>query len=231
MRRIDKGPPPQALLDHRRTDGATYDGLRKGPLQERLCQVQHRLCCFCQSRIEPDGRHMRIAHFLPQSDPDDGAERSLDWANMWGACSGGEFHGREENRGAREKTHDDRFHCDKLQGERKIHEHLDPARYVAGTIRYHHDGTVDAKDPEVNAALNEVLGLNVAKLCNNRAAALERVRDHVRKHDLTTSQVERLMASLADPHEASWPPYLDLLLWYLRKKASRVRGISASSQS
>lgn len=235
MRRIEKGPPPPALVAYCRTEGATFKDLRKAPLQERLCQVQHYLCCFCQSRIEPNGHKMRIAHFVPQSDKGDGAARSLDWDNHWGACCGGEeptHLGRPTaERAEREEPHGKRFHCDKRQAERLIDARLDPGRFVAGDLRYHNDGTIDAADPELMKSIDDVLGLNIPKLKNYRVQAKEHFKQHVRERRLSPSQIERLIETLEASNQTRWPEYLDYVLWFLRRLAHKERGIRESLQS
>lgn len=206
MRRIDKGAEPAALAAHRGTPGASYEGLFKKPIQESLCRVQHHLCCFCQSRIEANGKRMRIAHFAPQAGASDMA---LVWSNMWGACCGGEA---EPGEGPAAE----RYHCDKLQGDSAIHPRLNPAFYEHGTLRYRNDGTIYADAPEVDCAVNQVLGLNRRKLQQNRWHAKEAMKRRLERW--STTELLKVRSQLEDPTLPRWNEYLDYLLWYLDRK-------------
>jgi uncharacterized protein (TIGR02646 family) len=102
VRFIEKQPPPETLagtcrapttnLSTTLTARAAFNQLDKKAVRAQLAAEQGHLCAFCMRAIEPTARlgravTMKIAHRTPI---DADSLLALTWANMLGACDGGE---------------------------------------------------------------------------------------------------------------------------------------------
>ncbi len=67
--------------------GSFEAGVAKRELTEVLVARQHGLCAYCEIALIPNDTG--IEHFVAQSDPMDGATRSLDYRNLMAVCRGG----------------------------------------------------------------------------------------------------------------------------------------------
>ena len=211
MRRIEKRPEPSSL-ERERTDGNCYGDLRKETrqaIQKQLCDEQKYLCSFCESRIEPDGKSMKIAHFVPRSVDQ---SLSLIWHNLYGACYGNEpapNQAASETSGtSRDVTEDVALHCDAKQGSKCLDTRLRPDSIVAGLIQFQQDGTVYCRDLKLDKDINAKLNLNHPRLKKNRLRALKRL---IADETLTGISADELVQqALAD--DGRLRPYLSYLL-------------------
>ena len=110
MRAIQKGTEPTSLARHRSSSSgdyvADYDNYQhKDELRQSLVTEQGKICCYCMQRIEPTENGMKIEHWHSQRHYP--TER-LDYANLLGACLGGE--GQPPNQ----------QHCDTRKGESEL---------------------------------------------------------------------------------------------------------------
>src|SRR4051812_37117651 len=106
MRAIRKGNEPACLTQHRATRDSNYANFRDNQiLRIALVAEQRGLCCYCMSRIVADGQKMRIEHWQSQTGF---PAQQLVYANMLGACKGGEGGSV------------DQYHCDKRKGDRTL---------------------------------------------------------------------------------------------------------------
>lgn len=118
MRYIPKGQEPDIIKDfktiqHSAGLPATYKIFRDKPLlNEILRNEQHKICCYCQRRIDHyqgnknAGAHNE--HLYPQSkDPGDGSV-DLDYNNIFACCIA--------SKGQKEKSQ----HCGEAKGEKVI---------------------------------------------------------------------------------------------------------------
>ncbi len=210
MRLVQRGAEPGELRTTRalsRDQGGTYANLPKPPVIAALLRDQGGLCGFCMRRVgayERDARGAvlldaqgqprwrkaangttwpwKIAHWSPQSHDEHDEARALDWANMIGACRGG-----DDGDGPRT--------CDTLQGNHALT--VDPYRRTtlvsvrgqsARRAATPKEGEVEstgyelyADDPNVHDDLRLRLGLNRGYLPDNRAQVLQAFRAHLQK--------------------------------------------------
>ena len=176
MRRVCKQAEP-VLLAAERQDGNSFANLRKPfkqAMQKALCAEQGYLCCFCESRIEPTGESMKIAHFVPQTV--DGAQ-ALVWDNLYGACYGNEPLPKKQadsEASAQPGSRLDKgLHCDAKQGQQVLDDRLRPDRIADGLIQYMQDGSVDSPDLQLRYDLIVKLNLNHRRLKTNRVLVLD----------------------------------------------------------
>lgn len=167
---IVKGHEPAALTEAKRiirnTPDATYcyESLRGEPKRkvlEALLIEQGHLCAYCTCRIGTDGHPATIEHLIPQHPADSAANGglSLSYRNMIAVCDGR-----------------DGMTCDKQRGN--VSMTVDPTkRHTLGTIYYHRDGRIDAKDKSVQHDIQITLGLNNVhtNLCANRFETMKAI--------------------------------------------------------
>jgi uncharacterized protein (TIGR02646 family) len=145
-------------------------------VQSALARDQAYLCAYCGSRIRPPSgdrkTDMRIEHWDPQHAA---PEKRYAWENLLGAC---------EPKGTDE-------HCDVRRGK------LPPARQTLSVkpdrdharlsmlFRFESgafEGTrIASDDPAAHADVDVTLNLNALTLRVNRAAAVESVRERIRR--------------------------------------------------
>jgi uncharacterized protein (TIGR02646 family) len=211
MRRIVKGREPASLARYRSSTPQAswrWDDYRdKQEARIALCREQCSLCCFCQQRIRPDERAMKIAHFVPRTDLAEGHSLQLQWSNLFGACVGGEGRPPADQ------------HCDTRQRNQTLHPRLHPASFVPGTLTYNSRGEVSADDADVHRDIEVKLNLNLEKLKRNRRAALDELMDrHARGH-WSAADLERWIKAFST--ELELPEFCDFLLWWLRRQLHR----------
>ena len=180
MRRILKQKEPDEI-EPDRIEGRSFGMVRsetKRAMQRQLCIEQGYLCCFCESQIEPIGRDMRIAHFVPQ-DKDHSLE--LTWSNLYGCC-----HGNAEKRviPSDERTAPKKpgselraLHCDAKQSNECLDARLRPDSIVEGLILFRSDGSVYCAEAALTKELEAKLNLNHPRLKKNRVASLDALID------------------------------------------------------
>ena len=117
------------------------------------------------SRIRPDRESMKIEHWQSQARYPD---RQLDYANLLGACLGGE--GQPAIR----------QHCDTRKGDKDLKWNpANPDHRIQNRVRYEPDGSVRANDRDFDEQIDDVLNLNLPVLKNKRKAVLDSVLDWV----------------------------------------------------
>ena len=98
MKPIQRLSAPTAGLDAYRLEESdearNWDGFKSHEagasykeLVETLVAIQHGLCGYCEIDIKE--RDRQVEHVVPQSDPHEGAKRTLDQTNMIACCKGG----------------------------------------------------------------------------------------------------------------------------------------------
>lgn len=214
MRTIVKGREPASLAHHRTKTYSDYDNYtEKDELREALDREQRGLCCYCMSRIRPDRESMKIEHWQSQARYPD---RQLDYANLLGACLGGE--GRPANR----------QHCDTRKGnDDLLWNPADPTHRIETRLRYEADGSIRSDDPTFDAQLCQVLNLNLARLKNNREAVLNAVLDWWRHEKakvqdrVPRSRLERERSRRA-PQTGELQPYCQVAVWWLDQRLKKM---------
>jgi uncharacterized protein (TIGR02646 family) len=216
MRNIAKGMEPRCLEEHRCTPYAYYDDNfkfeDKQRVRESLVAEQRGLCCYCMRRIVAKFDAMKVEHWQSQKHF---PKRQLDYANMLGACLGG-----EGNPPALQ-------HCDTRKGDQGLS--LSPAHIghdVERLLHYDKDGTIRSTDPAFDQEINEVLNLNLPLFKNNRKAILQRLILEAPKHgDWNNIRLEKKLAEWngeADNNELK--EYCQVIVYWLRKRLRKKLG-------
>lgn len=196
MRHITKGREPESLTRYRTTAGACYDDYaEKDDVRRALLREQGHICCYCMQRISVD--KMRIEHWEPQHGEEGASERDLTYANLLGACPGGE-RSTEERREQRDRPKAFLYkpagrsteepvhayhHCDVHKGNTPLTVHpADPVKNCELFIRYLPDGEITAEDA-IRRDLHETLNLNLGWLKRNRKKVLDATMEYLKvKH-------------------------------------------------
>lgn len=214
MRTILRGNEPASLITHRCRPQADYDNFAdKDTLREHLVREQRGLCCYCLSRIRPDGEAMKIEHWHSQ---DKFPGEQLDYANLLGACLGGEGQIGELQ------------HCDTKKGNRPLSWNpANPEHQVEKRMRYEASGQVVSSDSAFHRELEGVLNLNTAFLKNNRKStldgflqALEKLKKRGRLEPIT---LERWLRDWnGESHTDQLRPFCQVVVYWLRKRLARA---------
>ncbi|MGC4119950.1 MAG: TIGR02646 family protein [Myxococcales bacterium] len=211
MRTIHKGNEP-ACVTELRSSGGGFGGLSgacKAEVRRALAKEQRHLCCYCLSRIEPDDARMKVEHWLPQSDPEQGKQGELAWDNLFGACRGGEG------------SPPSMQHCDTRKGDQYLS--LRPTDPTCGErIRYLPDGTVRSDDKELQVELDQVLNLNLKRLQRNREATLDGFLDAAKRSsdkNWTRARIERWLDELAEPERLQ--EHVQIVVHFLERRLAR----------
>lgn len=210
MLRFCKGREPRgALARWRSTPGATWDSLGakdRDPLREALLRDQGRLCCYCQRRIRPDRRSMRIEHWAPRS----GGAGHLRWRNLLGACAGRS----ELGDGGKEQ-----LHCDVRKADTPLYIHpvvgegLDPRDH----LRYLGNGKVVSDDDRATTDIG-TLNLNANVFVRGRRSVIDALRGQIHaaksRRTFLRSRLDRI-DRLAPGEE--WPEHVEVARYYLER--------------
>lgn len=206
MRTIVKGPEPPDLRAHRETAHGDYDNYRgKDGLREALVAEQRGLCCYCMGRIRATRDGMKIEHWRSRTRY---PKKQLDYANLLGACLGGE--------GGRPKDQ----HCDTRKADSDLL--WNPADPEA-RIRYGRDGSVRADDGKFNKQLDSVLNLNLPRLKNNRKSVLNAMLDwwSPRRKGMSKSRLEREVRRRTGG-DGPLEPYVGVAVWWLERGIAKM---------
>ena len=211
MQKIHKQIPPKFLSHYRNQPEVDWDcdvkGHERDEAREQLCREQGSLCCFCESRIRPNLKEMKIAHFIPQTvDP----SKMWTWSNLLGACKGGEGKSPKEQ------------HCDTSQRNMKLSRRLDPIQLAPGTIFFTGTGEVHSSDQEADADIKKKLNLNVSKLKTNRKGAAEAMMVQIGRHDWKDTDIDRKLRELASADGTERVEYQSYLMWWLQRRLRRA---------
>jgi uncharacterized protein (TIGR02646 family) len=166
MKHITKGDEPHSLIQHRQQANSNYDNYTaKSDLRDALLAEQGGICCYCMRRIT--AQNMKIEHWACR---DTHPQRQLQYRNLLAACDGGE--------GAANHLQ----HCDTHKGTSDIKIHpADPVHDCETFIKYQADGVIYSNDAQINDDLDEVLNLNLQRMCDNRQAVLDGAMASLRK--------------------------------------------------
>ena len=156
----------EGFRDH--NAGASY-----GELIEKLIDVQHGLCGYCEINfIELD---RQIEHVIPRSDPQHGAASAVDITNMIACCKGG----TESTFASSQKSSDaDRYgdmSCGQAKGDLNDAEFLEPRKLPAlpSLTKVLVDGRIEVDEKACESAdipaarvtrTIEILNLNAKRL-------------------------------------------------------------------
>ncbi len=175
-----------------KTGAARYQKLMKA-----LTDLQHGLCGYCEIDLREDDR--QVEHVVPQSDPQHGADRALDAANMIACCRGG----TAVSQNARGQTPAPRSpSCGQAKGNSTDPSFIDPRILPAlpSLTRVLSDGRIEA---DANACKQtgfsvdrvdrtiDILGLNVKRLRRAREGIWNDLNDSWQKHHADSDVMEK----------------------------------------
>jgi hypothetical protein len=153
---------------------------------------------------------MRIEHWHSQwAYP----AEALDYANLLGACLGGEGQPWTKQ------------HCDVRKGKRNLSKNpATPMHRVAELLRFRGDGQIISDNPTFDQEINDVLNLNGAFLRSNRKSALDGFLGMVRKRgDLSRITLERWLRDWnGESDSGQLHPFCQVVVYWLRKRLARV---------
>lgn len=156
MKRIVKGNEPASLVEHRASQHASYENLKKDDVRTSLLKEQGNLCCYCMRRIPESEKNpgSKIEHFLSQEEH---KGEELNYRNMLLACLG--------NEGSPKRLQT----CDSFKGSSALSFNpSDNARNIEDLIGYKANGEIYSSDEQLNSDLDSVLNLNIKSLKDNR---------------------------------------------------------------
>ena len=207
MKNIVKGSEPKSLETHRCSSFANYDNYQDTQsLRVSLVAEQRGLCCYCLSRLLPDGDRMKIEHWQSQTRFPD---RQLDYSNLLGACLGGDGKPRKLQ------------HCDTRKGVLDLSKNpAHPAHDVERIIHYDPDGTIRSTDPVFEQEINNVLNLNLPLVKANRKAVLTAFLDAKPKEgDWSKVRLEKWLEQWnGDFGHNQLQPFCQVVVYWLRKR-------------
>ena len=111
-------------------------------LAERLVELQHGLCAYCEIDIQEGDR--QVEHVIPQSDPLRGVIHALCHSNMIACCKGGTLWTDDETRRLDPVRHN--RSCGEAKGGRLDPDFVDPRTLpdLPSLIRVGFDGRIEA---------------------------------------------------------------------------------------
>lgn len=234
MRLIRKDKEPRSLVEYRKLENATYDGLptdTKIELRTALIGEQGGLCCYCMRRIRDDEEkerkqqknekesQVRIEHWKPQSRYDGQSNHedlTLAWTNLFAACNGNEGNAHSEQ------------HCDVRKHNEEITLNPTNPRHIA-SLSYGTSGQLQSEDAALHRDLEDVLNLNHVTLQRNRKDAVQGMLESLHRlaQKRTASKIGTfsdalLRAELARCSEFDaqnrLPPFAGALAYWLEKR-------------
>ena len=241
-----KSSPQWRGVDPQDTEAlrALFDELPKDNIRTSLYEEQHGLCAYCMKRLNEDGSHTKIEHWLPLSK---NKENALNYRNFFLVCEGGEDVSVDSFAGKRILC------CDASKGNREIQ--LDPQdREMMSHITYTEGGVIEFRpsakatrwNPEskesLNRELNEVLCLNgkleknnsrtdtATQVIKGRRDAWSVGKDIIRrlkaKDAYSSAQIRKHIEALqsAQPRE----PFVGVTIFYLERAYRRRKAAEQS---
>jgi uncharacterized protein (TIGR02646 family) len=214
VRAIKKGAEPLTLTEHRQKTHSDYDNFQdKEALRNALVTEQRGICCYCMGRIRSDWGTMKIEHWHCQRHY---PAEQLIYRNMLGACLGAEGQPKHLR------------HCDTRKGDLELKWNpADLLHRIEARIRYELDGRIRSDNPEFDDQLSSVLGLNLARLMNNRKGVLDAVLEWWKKEKsklhgpVPRDQIERERRRRVEG-EGELQPYGQVAVWWLEQRLARM---------
>jgi len=200
---ITKGAEPNSLTYHRAQEHSDYDNYaQKDDLRAALVGEQKGLCCYCTGRVRAESTAMKIEHWQSQASY---PQRQLVYANLLGACLGGE---------GKSPTNQ---HCDTKKANRDLKWNpADTAHAIETRLKYLVDGTILSPDDDFNTQLNDTLGLNFSYLKNSRKAVLDTVLQWWRSTPDARQKLQQQISHRVNA--AEFQPFSPVAIWFLRQK-------------
>lgn len=163
MQKIVKTKEPRNFTEQKAKGIQSFDDLDKTALRTSLIAEQGYLCCYCMSRIQDNGRKVRIEHWYPESESrrENDIRRTIDYSNLFLACNG--ECNKEE-------------YCDVHKKHKKISINPRNEGHI-NQIKYRKDGFIYCDITNFNDDINKTLNLNANVLKQNRQIVYDLVRE------------------------------------------------------
>lgn len=226
MKRIQKDPEPNLLVQYRATPLSSYGGLNqavKDQLRTSLQTEQGHLCCYCTKRIpekikkdENVTYEMKIEHFQSQAHF---PQYQLTYANLFGACTGNE--GKPKHLQT----------CDTFKGDLVLS--LNPTSTnpdCESIIKYDAEGRIYSDNEDITNQLEKVLNLNMQSLKDQRKEVYLEVQKRVEAegkafadNPLKIRFFEREREKWLNLTNNKYKPFCMVAVYYLNKKIRQAQ--------
>lgn len=205
MIKIDKATDlPKPFLEYALSQGATFENMNKEAKQAlriALLTEQKFICAYCNGALKDDPLKTKIEHFKSQFDK---PELQLDYSNLLICCLGNQ--GKKIN----DQT------CDTRKANLGL-KFSPTDQKISTLIDYENTtGIIKSRDQGFSQQLDEVLNLNLKTLQNNRKAALNSLRDQLRRGGNKTPNFAKIKEQLIQKEKLR--EYIGIVLVYLDKK-------------
>lgn len=222
MRYIQKGKPPESLIQYAKNKDAYFDGFPdKNDIREQLLKDQGYLCGYCMKRLRA-ASEVKIEHILPQSKLKDDPRRALDYKIMLGVC-----YGNEQKNSIGKKRYFQELTCDAHRKNIDLKKANPHNQLCIDKIRYEVDGRITSDDLELKNDLEKTLNLNyngeASYLMENRKAVLvackEKMKRMKQRGQWNKAFLQRILKEYEEPDESGHlKPYSGIAIWYLKKR-------------
>lgn len=199
---------PKSLKETRSTPGLTYDDCNKADIRKQLVKEQGGLCAYCMRRIKES--NTGIEHYDAQSND---AQKQMNYMNMLGVCRVSEGQPKHKQ------------HCDKSRGNQVLT--INPLdKNCEKLIQYATDGLIFSENPIINRDLDVVLNLNIERLMDNRAAAIDIAKQSLlQKNKKNTWSKREVLAELKrwqSRENGKYKIFCQVAIFYLENKLARL---------
>ena len=163
-----------------------------------------------------------IKHWSARNAPDGSdAEGALDYNNMLVVCSGNQYDKTVKGKG--------RLTCDAKRGNRPLK--VNPLNDTTlETIYYKNDGSISAKDKEIEDDLVTKLNLNCSvdavSLPKNRKETLRPIEEELGQYneeDEIITHCRELLSAFEDESDPK-TPYVGIIVWFLKDMLKHLNG-------
>ncbi|SDN23151.1 TIGR02646 family protein [Janthinobacterium sp. OK676] len=247
MKKLNKSVVPDGLSNYiLENPGNTWKQLKNNArevydeVKERLREDQHGLCAYCEIDLVKGNDlgldDFRVEHFFPKSPHNPPPNRSLEWRNLLGVCTGGNAKGICIPERFSSPDHS----CDVPKADHNWTTLiLNPLVDIPSfPLIFNFDESTGEMavetavcSPNIIAKANESihrLRLNsCARLLRNRKAVIDSLRDQVVASLEAGQDMDTLMNDLAKAHlpgkdDQSWPAFFTCLRWFFGPSADQL---------
>ncbi len=194
-------------------------------LRRQLLKEQKYVCCYCGSEIpavfNKNGKEqMKTEHFEPKKGKNARPDLQLTYSNLLAVCMGNSHSEGEK-------------HCDSRKGDAPLtylknpaHAHFVPL-FEYRILPAQKKVTLHAKKgltnaQEIQIEIDTVLNLNEQSLAQRRYMYWDIKVNRPLKDKWTKAKVEALISELGATSHAKHIPFLEVIVWYLKEKHTKL---------